>query len=753
MKSLITSFTVLLCLITLNSSAQCEADHIVILSNFEFTPSELTIAPGETVAFINIEGEHTLNGITNSITDEPYNNLIDIFLEQTTGNVDGVCMGVVSFDTIGVFNFDCSVGYNAQAGMTLSITVDAFDLQELLLDMYSNQGQPVFESYYAFSIYCDSLLTQSGQWTLFVPNADAIDEIMAAMNLNQFDMLNIPNFEEILNYHFAEGRWLAEDLYDGLELPTAQGQSLNITQNGQETFVNGAQVVATDFEAYNGVIHVIDYCLAPQGSPESTVMEIIRNSDDHQIFENAIEAVGLDDELSAQAIINNDNDLPGPWTVFAPTDEAFTVLADEFGITTSDLLNSQFLSNIVNNHIVNYEIFAEDMLSGNVVNTLLGEQIQFDYIDSIFYVIGEQNTVEITIEDLHAFNGVVHVVNAVIQPFTPVLEGSCGIWRLELETTFAEEGWGDNYLYLEVNGNLVETITVFEGSSFRSYDFGVDSADQINIYFVPVNYVSGYLSYKLYNQDNQLIVQETQSNNSPVGSRVGITACQPLEEEYCGDITIKSYSDFGEGWLTASLDVFKNNQLVLEIPMPFGNLQTTKIASNYNDVFSFEYNSGGFIIEEIGYDVFDTDGQIVINQNIVNQTPESYADLLVCESIMGTYNCINGLCVDPMDGSGSFGSLNECQVDCEGLSLITENDEDFSIYPNPSFNIFNIEFFLESETEISVTTILGKQVYLETIKTLGNFNAQIDLSNHSKGIYNLIIKTPETVSNYKLVFQ
>ena len=64
--------------------SQCEADHLIILNNFEFVPSELTIALDETVAFVNIEGEHTLNGITNSISGEPFNNPIDIFLEQSS---------------------------------------------------------------------------------------------------------------------------------------------------------------------------------------------------------------------------------------------------------------------------------------------------------------------------------------------------------------------------------------------------------------------------------------------------------------------------------------------------------------------------------------------------------------------------------------------------------------------------------------------------------------------------------------------
>ena len=41
---------------------QCEADHNVIVTNFEFTPSSLTVVPGETVTFINIEGLHAVRG-------------------------------------------------------------------------------------------------------------------------------------------------------------------------------------------------------------------------------------------------------------------------------------------------------------------------------------------------------------------------------------------------------------------------------------------------------------------------------------------------------------------------------------------------------------------------------------------------------------------------------------------------------------------------------------------------------------------
>ena len=55
--------------------------------------------------------------------------------------------------------------------------------------------------------------------------------------------------------------------------------------------------------------------------------------------------------------------------------------------------------------------------------------------------------------------------------------------------------------------------------------------------------------------------------------------------------------------------------------------------------------------------------------------------------------------------------------------------------------------------QILVTNILGEQVYFESNKSAGEFNIQIDLSDYSKGIYNLIIKTSDGISNHKLILQ
>ena len=73
------------------------------LSDYTFTPSQLTIFVGQTVAFVNAEGTHNVDGTAVS-------NPAPFFLEETEGNIEGVCMGTVTFDVPGTYTFSSSVG-------------------------------------------------------------------------------------------------------------------------------------------------------------------------------------------------------------------------------------------------------------------------------------------------------------------------------------------------------------------------------------------------------------------------------------------------------------------------------------------------------------------------------------------------------------------------------------------------------------------------------------------------------------------
>ena len=636
--------------------AQCDADHIVILNNFEFVPSELVIVPGESVAFINIEGIHNLNGINNSITGDYFNNPVDYFLDDTTGTPEGVCMGIIEFDTPGIYNFDSSYGFDAQSGMSLTINSDAFVLEDLFAELGTLDSVSIWQSQYAFQAYTSSYLNGDGPYTIFVPNDDAVANILNVLSIGQFGIFDLPNFGEILEYHIAEGLYFEDDLYDGLMLTSAQGQELTITENESGFLVDNAQIVNSNYTAYNGVIHIIDQCLAPSSSPESTVMQIIADSPNHEILEEAILALGLDDELSSLVILDNDGvglDYgPGPWTIFAPTDEAFELFTEEMGWTIYDLIESQSLSNIINQHIVNgcvddfnfpyeideycYEGINNPLLSTdlefNIATNLDSESLQFIVNENSISVVGQQNTVEIIVTDLVAYNGVVHVIDAVITPkLEEIQAGSCDLWTLEL-TSSIEQGWSGDAIGVVINNTLEETITVSEGSQEFIYQFGVDNNDIIDlIYFADGG--SSYNSYKLIDGEGQVIVQWTGNfNNSPTGYS-GIYACEAYDPDICEKITIELMNEFGYGWPYSSLDVYRNGNYDQSIEMPIGYSQITQINAYENDSFDFIVNTQLMFPEELGgYKIRLESGTTLVDEDNVNEAPESSYNIVVCES-------------------------------------------------------------------------------------------------------------------------
>ena len=109
----------------LSSLAQCEADHFVYASNYFYEPQVLQIGQGESVAFINNQGFHDVNGDINTLTGFSYNNPESFYLSPVVGNAAGACIGVVTFNEAGEYNYDCSIGGHAQLGMVASIQVQA----------------------------------------------------------------------------------------------------------------------------------------------------------------------------------------------------------------------------------------------------------------------------------------------------------------------------------------------------------------------------------------------------------------------------------------------------------------------------------------------------------------------------------------------------------------------------------------------------------------------------------------------------
>ncbi|MDZ4750237.1 MAG: fasciclin domain-containing protein, partial [Flavobacteriales bacterium] len=164
-----------------------------------------------------------------------------------------------------------------------------------------------------------------------------------------------------------------------------------------------------DILADNGVVHVIDAVLVPQADLPATVVDIIVNSPDHMVLETAVIAANLAGTLSGD----------GPFTVFAPTDDAFAVLPA--GTIEALLLDPQgALADILLYHVVGGTALSTDLEDNQVIATLLGEDVVVSITgDGVFI-----NDAQVIVADILAENGVVHVIDAVLLPPVSVVENN-----------------------------------------------------------------------------------------------------------------------------------------------------------------------------------------------------------------------------------------------------------------------------------------------------------------------------------------
>ncbi|MEM1327657.1 MAG: fasciclin domain-containing protein, partial [Bacteroidota bacterium] len=244
-------------------------------------------------------------------------------------------------------------------------------------------------------------LSGEGPFTVFAPTDDAFDALPEG---TVEALLEDPtgDLAQILLYHVVSGSVLSTDLMDGMVVETLNGQSVTVTINDDGIFVNDAQVIVADLEAQNGVVHVIDAVLLPEEEEETnTVFDIIANSDIHETLEAAIIAADLDEALQGD----------GPFTVFAPTDDAFDALPD--GVLDA-LLEGPVgdLQNILLYHVLDGTRTADSFIDGQRVLTRQGQTVTVTINDDGVFI----NDAQVTVADIAADNGVVHVINAVLVP-------------------------------------------------------------------------------------------------------------------------------------------------------------------------------------------------------------------------------------------------------------------------------------------------------------------------------------------------
>ena len=252
-------------------------------------------------------------------------------------------------------------------------------------------------------------LAGEGPFTVFAPTDAAFSRlpegtVEALLN-------DIPALTDILLYHVVSGEVLAEQALELGEAETLQGQSVEITFDegnilipGGLAFVNDARIRITDIQASNGVIHVIDRVILPSAEAEEesmgSIVDIAVADGRFETLVAALQAAELVETLSGE----------GPFTVFAPTDDAFAKLPE--GTVEGLLEDIPALTDILLYHVVSGEVLAADVVELESAETVLGESVSIRVEDGNVYI----NDSMVIITDIMADNGVIHVIDTVLLP-------------------------------------------------------------------------------------------------------------------------------------------------------------------------------------------------------------------------------------------------------------------------------------------------------------------------------------------------
>jgi uncharacterized surface protein with fasciclin (FAS1) repeats len=250
-------------------------------------------------------------------------------------------------------------------------------------------------------------LKSEGPFTVFAPTDDAFAKLPAGTLDELLKPENKQKLTDILLYHVVAGKVMAADVTALTSAKTVLGKDVAIKVDMGNVYINDSKVIIADIETSNGVIHVIDSVLLPPAEDammeKNTIVDIAVADGRFKTLVAALGAAGLVETLSGE----------GPFTVFAPTDDAFAALPA--GTVESLLLpeNKQKLTDILLYHVVSGKVMAADVVGLTSAPTVLGKDLTIKVQDGKVFL---NDTVQVIITDIEASNGVIHVIDAVLLP-------------------------------------------------------------------------------------------------------------------------------------------------------------------------------------------------------------------------------------------------------------------------------------------------------------------------------------------------
>jgi len=261
----------------------------------------------------------------------------------------------------------------------------------------------------------DATLTGDGTFTIFAPTNDAFDALPAGTVDKLLQPEWIHHLTDVLVYHGLGSVVLTTDLTDGMIATTLNEENITISLDPSPAVISVDDETAAnilvdaglvDIMADNGVIHAVDGVLIPT-SAGFDIVDIAGEIPEFSTLAAAITAADLNGVLSGE----------GPFTVFAPTDDAFAALPN--GTLDSLLLpeNKDELARILSYHVVQGNVHSSTITADVDVTTLSGHDVSASIpseADGTFRL--NNGAANVIFPDFLASNGIIHVIDAVLIP-------------------------------------------------------------------------------------------------------------------------------------------------------------------------------------------------------------------------------------------------------------------------------------------------------------------------------------------------
>ncbi|XP_013775712.1 uncharacterized protein LOC106460541 [Limulus polyphemus] len=261
------------------------------------------------------------------------------------------------------------------------------------------QGQPIsLNIFYELLQTSDlvELLSQKGPFTVLVPTDDAFANLPDGV---LEELRNNPQLlHRVLLTHIIGLSYDPQTLHNNMVIETNNGLRLfiNILNNGKIILIEGSKLIASTV-AQNGYVYVINRIIYPL--PGLNIFSDIKERPNLSQLLSLVIKSGLQETLGGD----------GPYTIFAPTDEAFAAVPES--VLQELLSNSDALQELIMNHVVEGAHYKKEFSNGFILPTSRGQKLQFFLASDGVYRVNDANIQE---SDISTGNGVIHVIDRVL---------------------------------------------------------------------------------------------------------------------------------------------------------------------------------------------------------------------------------------------------------------------------------------------------------------------------------------------------